>query len=230
MPYVMDDSGEECLWRNDNRGARTRASASPLKWITSSKSRRSRTPPTRRRSSRARELLSRCPELLISETYISYRVLRETVFLRLAESYAWLNPHLSLTVKWHGKVRINIKASNPNWKKWLPSWPTSAHWYDVTRFRRYMAAHIANRGSITVREFISEFRGMTGTAKQKAVLAETGASHVSLHNFFGLHKANTKNIKKLLASLQAAHQPGAACRSRYHRARTFFCSYGSGGR
>jgi hypothetical protein len=28
---------------------------------------------------------------------------------------------------------------------------------------------------------------MTATAKQKAVLAETGASHVSLHNFLGLH-------------------------------------------
>ena len=81
-------------------------------------------------------------------------------------------------MKWHGKVRINIKASNPNWKKWLPSWPTCPHWYDVSRFRRYMAAHIDNRETITVREFISEFRGMTGTAKQKTVLAETGASHV----------------------------------------------------
>ena len=70
-----------------------------------------------------------------------------------------------------------------------------------------MAAHIANRGTITVREFISEFRGMTGTAKQKLVLAETGASHVSLHNFFGLHKANTANIAKLLASLQKHTKP-----------------------
>jgi hypothetical protein len=50
---------------------------------------------------------------------------------------------------------------------------------------------------VRVREFISEFRGMTGTAKQKAVLAETGASHVSLHSFFGIHKANIKNIAKL---------------------------------
>jgi len=33
-----------------------------------------------------------------------------------------------------------------------PSWPTCAHWYDVSRFRRYMAAHIANRGNITVRK------------------------------------------------------------------------------
>jgi DNA topoisomerase VI subunit B len=128
-------------------------------------------------------------------------------FLRLAESYAWLNPHLSLRVTWNGERKINIKASNPTWQKWLPSWWTCAHWYDPSRFRRYMAAHIANRGSITVREFISEFRGMTGTAKQKQVLAATGASHVSLHNFFGLHKANTDNIKKLLAALKAHTKP-----------------------
>jgi DNA topoisomerase VI subunit B len=65
-----------------------------------------------------------------------------------------------------------------------------------------MAAHVANRGSITVREFISEFAGMTATAKQKEVLAEIGASHVSLHNYFGLKKANVENIAKLLAALK----------------------------
>ena len=123
--------------------------------------------------------------------------------VELTEAYAWLNPHLSLRLSWNGDVLIDIKASNPAWNKWLPSWPTSAHWYDKGRFRRYMAAHIANRGNITVREFISEFRGMTGTAKQKVVLAETGSSHVSLHHFFGLHKANSSNIAKLLASLRS---------------------------
>jgi DNA topoisomerase VI subunit B len=128
-------------------------------------------------------------------------------FLQLAESYAWLNPHLRLRLSWNGESKINIKASNPTWNKWLPSWPTSAHWYDPSRFRRYMAAHIANRGNITVREFISEFRGATGTAKQKAILAETGASHVSLHSFFGLHKVNTGNVARLLASLKKHTKP-----------------------
>jgi DNA topoisomerase VI subunit B len=131
----------------------------------------------------------------------------EEGFLRLAESYVWLNPHLSLRVTWNGECKIDIKASNPAWLKWLPSWPTSAHWYDQSRFRRYMAAHIAHRGDVTVREFISEFRGMTGTAKQKQILAETGASHVSLHSFFGINKANTKNIAKLLASLKKHTKP-----------------------
>jgi hypothetical protein len=105
-------------------------------------------------------------------------------------------------VSWNGEAKIDVKASNPNWYKWLPSWPTSAHWYDKGRFRRYMAAHIAHRGSITVREFISEFDGMSGTAKQRMVLAETGASHVSLHDYFGRHKANGDNIAKLLAAFQ----------------------------
>jgi hypothetical protein len=128
-------------------------------------------------------------------------------FLRLAESYVWLNPHLSLRVSWNGERKLDIKASDPTWKKWLPSWPTSAHWYDPSRFRRYMAAHIAHRGDITVREFVGELRGLTATAKQKAVLAETGASHVSLHRFFGIEKTNTKNIAKLLASTKKHSKP-----------------------
>jgi hypothetical protein len=128
-------------------------------------------------------------------------------FLQLAEAYAWFNPHLTLRLTWNDELKIDLKASNPTWNKWLPSWPTSAHWYDEGRFRRYMAAHIAHRGDITVREFVSEFRGMSGTAKQKTVLAETGASHRSLHDFFGVHKANTENISKLLASLKQHTRP-----------------------
>jgi hypothetical protein len=128
-------------------------------------------------------------------------------FLALAESYAWLNPHLSLRVSWNGEVKIDVKASNPAWAKWLPSWPTSPHWYDKSRFRRCMAAHIANRGDITVREFVSEFRGLSSTAKQRTVLGEIGASHVSLHDFFGRDKANGDNIARLLAALQKLSLP-----------------------
>ena len=156
--------------------------------ITSNKSRRSNIPRSRHPSSVAPRITVKLPTFPYygeSEKEVDLIERSKEDFLRLAEAYAWLNPHLSLRVTWNGEAKIDIKASNPAWPKWLPSWQTSAHWYDQSRFRRYMAAHIANRGNITVREFISEFRGMTGTAKQKAVLAETGASHVSLHNFFG---------------------------------------------
>jgi DNA topoisomerase VI subunit B len=127
--------------------------------------------------------------------------------LTLAESYVWLNPHLTLQVWWNGDLKLDFKASNSEWRKWQPSWPTSPHWYDLSRLRRYIAAHIANRDSVTAREFISEFRGMSATAKQKAVLTETGASHVALVDYFGRQKANTANIAKLLASLKAHTKP-----------------------
>jgi hypothetical protein len=131
----------------------------------------------------------------------------ERAFLRLATDYVWLNPHLSLKVTWRGEVKIDFQASNPAWKRWLPCWPTSAHWYDRGRFRRYIAAHIANHPSITVREFIAEFDSMSGSAKQKAVLAAVGASRVSLHDFFGRDKADRDNISKLLAALKAHTKP-----------------------
>jgi hypothetical protein len=117
------------------------------------------------------------------------------------------NPHLSLRVSWGGDVKLDVKASNPTWSKWLPCWPTSPHWYDESRFRRYMAAHIANREKTTVREFVSEFRGLSSTVKQKAILAEIGASHVSLYDFFGRCKANGENIAKLLAALKEHSKP-----------------------
>jgi DNA topoisomerase VI subunit B len=127
--------------------------------------------------------------------------------LRVAEAFAWINPHLTLRVVWNGKVKLDFQATNPAWKKWQPSWPTCAHWYDQSRFRRYMPAHIAHRGKTTVREFISEFDGMTGTAKQRIVLAETNSSHMPLRKYFGVRKANTENIAKLLASIKAHTKP-----------------------
>jgi DNA topoisomerase VI subunit B len=128
-------------------------------------------------------------------------------FLKLAESFAWINPHLSLKVSWCGKVKLDVKATDPSWRKWLPCWPTSAHWYDLGRFRRYMAAHISNNDEVTVRSFVSEFDGMARSAKQKEVLAATGASHVSLHDWFGRDKVNGDNVKNLLAAIRACTKP-----------------------
>jgi hypothetical protein len=111
--------------------------------------------------------------------------------IRIAGDYLWLNPHLSLRLVWNGETVVDGKAFNSKWTKWTPSRPTSAHWYDAGRLQRYMAAHIAHRDGVTVREFVSEFYGMSGSAKQKSVLFETGASHMRIargskfHQVFG---------------------------------------------
>jgi DNA topoisomerase VI subunit B len=129
-------------------------------------------------------------------------------FLQMAEDFGWLNPHLSLSVSWRGKRCIDYKASNLTWSKWCPSDPTSPHWYDEARLRRLMGAYIARdqdhgRDPRTVREFISEFRGLSGSAKQKLVLAEVGAARLLLSEFFGNgDRVNNDRIATLLAAMQ----------------------------
>jgi hypothetical protein len=60
----------------------------------------------------------------------------EKRFKALAESYVWFNPHLTLSGAWNGADFINVAATNPDWTKWRPSDPTSAHWYTEARLRR----------------------------------------------------------------------------------------------
>ena len=135
-------------------------------------------------------------------------------FARLAQSYAWFNPHLSLHGTWDGKDFVDVTATDQTWKKWGPRNPTSAHWYDSTRLQRYLAAHVARDRELgrhrTVREFISEFRGLSGTAVQRKVLEEVGCSHQSLAQFFGVDRVNREGIDKLLASMRKHTKPVAA--------------------
>jgi DNA topoisomerase VI subunit B len=59
----------------------------------------------------------------------------------------------------------------------------------------------------TVREFVSEFRGLSGSLKQKSVLEEVDASRLSLRAFFG--DGNHRHAAKLLAAMQKHTRPVA---------------------
>jgi hypothetical protein len=127
-------------------------------------------------------------------------------FLQVASDFCWINPHLTLRVRWDGEQCIDHAASNPGWTKWRPSDPTCPHWYDPQRFERYMAAFVARsqkkgRAKYTVREFLGEFRGLSSTIKQKAILEEFDAAHLTLGEFFGTSsKVNNDRINALLAA------------------------------
>ena len=87
-------------------------------------------------------------------------------------------------------VKWTIAATDPAWRKWRPSDPTSAHWYDDARIGRLMAAYIAydqdhDLPPRTVRAFVSEFRGLSGTAKARDICEVVGASRLSLGEFYG---------------------------------------------
>jgi DNA topoisomerase VI subunit B len=134
-------------------------------------------------------------------------------FLQMTADLGWLNPHLTLTASWNRELCVDFKATDPNWIKWYPHHPTSAHWYDVPRLRRLMGAYIARdqdhgREPRTVREFVSEFRGLSGSAKQKLVLEESGTARLSLPQFFGnADRVNNAGIAKLLDAMKRHSRP-----------------------
>jgi DNA topoisomerase VI subunit B len=134
-------------------------------------------------------------------------------FKSLAASYAWVNPHLTLRGTFNGEVFVDVAATDPAWRKWKPRNPTSAYWYTETRLQRYLAAHVARDRDLgqhrTVREFLREFRGLSGSAIQRKVLEEVGCSHQPLAQFFGVEKANRKGIAKLLAAMRKYTKPVA---------------------
>jgi hypothetical protein len=77
--------------------------------------------------------------------------------------------------------------------------------------QRYLAAHVARDRDLgqhrTVREFIAEFRGLSGTAVQRKILAEVGCSHQSLAQFFGVEQVNRPGIARLLAAMRKYSKP-----------------------
>jgi hypothetical protein len=121
-------------------------------------------------------------------------------FLQLAQDFTFLNPHLTLSVSWFGS-QTRTKATHEGWPKWLPSHPTSIHWYTVEQLERLIAGYIGADEDCgqdrTVREFVAEFHGLSGTAKQRAVLESTGLARIGLsrlRNGDGLDQAKTRQL------------------------------------
>jgi DNA topoisomerase VI subunit B len=133
-------------------------------------------------------------------------------FLQIADDFGWLNPHLRIRVEWDGEAWVNRQPSAPTWQKWWPCDPTSAHWYDQQRFTRYIAAHVArdqdHGRDRTVREFISELRGFSGTATQKKLLDRTGLTRSPLSSLFRRDGSPASDrIADLLAALKTLSKP-----------------------
>jgi DNA topoisomerase VI subunit B len=131
-------------------------------------------------------------------------------FLQVADDYTFLNPHLSLTVDWFGERRV-VKATDPVWQKWLPSDPTSAHWYSAEHLDRLIAGYITDddrKGrQRTIREFVGDFAGLSGTAKQRAVLEETGLARMNLSALRNGDGLDRVKVGALLDTMKAHARP-----------------------
>jgi DNA topoisomerase VI subunit B len=104
-------------------------------------------------------------------------------FLQILDAYAVFNPHASFSLDWYGEKRT-WAATDAAWRKWLPSSPTCPLWYSLKDFERLLGAYLAEderrQTDRTVRAFVSEFRGLSGSAAQKKLLESTGMSRLNL--------------------------------------------------
>ena len=134
----------------------------------------------------------------------------EAQFLQLADDYTVLNPHLTMAIEWFGRKSC-AKATDTNWRKWGPSEPTSPHWYGREHLERLIAAYVAHDrdrdSDRSVREFVKEFRGLTASAKQKAVLEATGLSRTNLSHLANGHGLDHEIVENLLVSMQQHTKP-----------------------
>jgi DNA topoisomerase VI subunit B len=116
--------------------------------------------------------------------------------------YSLFNPHLSLTLDGRGVW----PASDPIWKKWLPSDPTSAYWYSLEQFEELVASYVAaeryGSRARSVREFITEFRGLKGTVKQKRVAQAAGLERSYLHDLVKDGAFDQRSLERLLEAMQ----------------------------
>jgi hypothetical protein len=134
---------------------------------------------------------------------------------RLARDFTFLNPHLTLSIDCF-EFTSRIEATDRGWRKWAPSSPTSPHWYELEHLERLLGAYVTHdqqtgngRPERTVREFISEFRGLSSTIKQKRVLAELDLSRAPLSTLLsnGGRDFDHERVGRLLAAMRAQAKP-----------------------
>ena len=131
-------------------------------------------------------------------------------FLQIAQDYCWLNPHLSVSVDWFGD-RSDIQAANESWSKWKASNATDPHWYGVDELERLVAANVAhdadNGRNQLVREFLTEFRGLSGSAKVKQILDQCDMARTPLNELVRTDGTDRPRLERLLLAMKNATKP-----------------------
>jgi DNA topoisomerase VI subunit B len=142
-----------------------------------------------------------------AETDDSYKSNYKSKLLLTTESellaaYSAFNPHA--VFRFNGSVWN--KKPIKDWRKWQPNDPISPHWYNTQTLRDLIAAHVSAEKDggrkKTVREFVSEFRGLSSTIKQKKVTEDFSGAY--LHDLVKNGDLDMKRITHLLSIMQLA--------------------------
>jgi DNA topoisomerase VI subunit B len=129
---------------------------------------------------------------------------------RLLRAYALFNPHATLSLKAFD-AEVTLTGTDGAWRKWRPDWPTSAHWYTPEAFRSLIAAYLTaerySGRSRSVREFVKEFDGLTGSLKQKCVLDQVKLSGARLEDLVEDEEVKAEVADLLLKTMQEHTRP-----------------------
>ena len=135
----------------------------------------------------------------------------------LLADYALVNPHLHLTADLGDGEESEYCPTRPDWRRWRPSDPEPALWYDTGRLGRRIAAaihHDRTRGGRvrTVRAFVATFQGLSATGRQKELLERLGLQRASLEEAFVRPDGtlDSGRIAGLLDAMRAYASPGQA--------------------
>jgi hypothetical protein len=121
-----------------------------------------------------------------------------------------LNPHAHVCYH-EGEACAEWPARIPGWPKWIPSRPTSAHWYSPDRFQNLIAAYIAEERRTgrtrTVRDLLAEFDGLSGPQTRHAVQLAAGLSRATLADLATEAGLDTAATTRLLTAMKERARP-----------------------
>ena len=138
----------------------------------------------------------------------------QSEFLQIVCDFQFFSPHV--TMRTHGFLTDDSDDEATvllsEWKKFLPSDATSAHWYSLEDFKKLICAYIAkaranNVQSPTVREFVKEFDGLTSTAKQKSITAILPKNINRLSDLVVNGELNENLVSSLLFAMKSESRP-----------------------
>ena len=128
-------------------------------------------------------------------------------FYKLASELVAFNPHARLDIV-EGERTVSSPPTDPLWKKWLPLWPTSPHWYSTSTLSNLLGAYVSNGSrEKSVREFVSGFAGLTGSAKQRRVTEASGLGGLRLADLVTNNAIDGGKCSRLLAAMREESRP-----------------------
>ena len=95
-----------------------------------------------------------------------------------------------------------------SFEKWLPGQPISAHWYTPARLRDLIAGVITSgQGSLTIRDFVATFDGLSGSAKRKLVTDAAGLGGACLDDLVSDGDVSMPHVHALLSAMLKVAKP-----------------------